>query len=185
MAAPTVEMQVRSHRNEQVALHDASTSAAAALLPLLVHRRGGGGHHFVLTSVHPFWPTQPAVSKRETEQHQNDGVQPLGSLPACDSTVQPPGKLETVAPFLSCLRGSKLQVPGLWQSTAANVQLVALQCRCMPDTDACPPLAPASAGKVLPAHTMARDAPDEVLRPTDDEDYIEYREQTDMREPYR
>lgn len=32
---------------------------------------------------------------------------------------------------------------------------------------------------------MARDAPDEVLRPTDDEDYIEYREQTDMREPYR
>ena len=30
MAAPTVEMQVRSHRNEQVALHAASTGAAAA-----------------------------------------------------------------------------------------------------------------------------------------------------------
>lgn len=32
---------------------------------------------------------------------------------------------------------------------------------------------------------MPRDAPDEVLRPTKDEDYLEYREQTDMREPYR
>lgn len=38
---------------------------------------------------------------------------------------------------------------------------------------------------MLRAQTTARDAPDEVLRPTDDEDYMEYREQTDMREPYR
>lgn len=35
------------------------------------------------------------------------------------------------------------------------------------------------------AASRPKDAPDEVTSPTNDEDYLEYRMQTDMREPYR
>ena len=38
-------------------------------------------------------PLQPAVVKDEAQKQQSDGLQPREALPACDSTVQPPGKL--------------------------------------------------------------------------------------------